>query len=327
MNRKRTIMILFVVLVIVIVACLIKRCSDENYNDKQQQQKEGGYTSLDSETQGLQDIEYNGETYEYDYDVTNILFLGIDNAGEVQEYEEGYAGQSDTLILLSMNKKTESTTILEISRDSMVDVDVYDRNDKLIGKERMQIATQFAYGDGKESSCYRASKAVSSLLWDVPIDAYIALNVDGIAEITNLMGGVEITVPEDYTYIEPEFEAGATLNLKGEAAERYVRYRDTDVTGSNNQRMERQTQFLEALAMQLVGKDAGWYQNLWEESEAYVTTNVEVDEMEQLANYTMLEEAIIVPGEVREGDKHDEFIVDNEKLKEIIIKLFYKLKN
>ncbi len=326
MNRKRVIMILFVVLIVVIIACVIKRCSDDNRSQKKQQAKEEGYVSQDDKTDGLQDIEYDGETYEYDYDVTNILFLGIDNAGEVQEYEEGHAGQSDTIILLSMNKKTESTTILEISRDSMVDVDVYDRNDKLLGKERMQIATQFAYGDGKETSCYRTSKAVSSLLWGVPVDAYIALNVDGIAEITELMGGVEITVPEDYTHIEPEFVKGATLNLKGEKAERYVRYRDTAVTGSNNERMQRQTQFLEALALQLTGKDAGWYQNLWEEAEEYVTTDVEVDEMDQLANYTILEEAVIVPGEVREGDKHDEFIVDNEKLQKIIVKLFYKLK-
>lgn len=326
MNRKRTIMILFLILVIVIVACLVKRCNDENYNDKKQQEKEGSYKSQDDDTKELQDIEYDGETYEYDYDVTNILFMGIDNAGEVQEYEEGYAGQSDTLILLSMDSKTKSTTILEISRDSMVDVEVYDRNDRFLGKERMQIATQFAYGDGKKTSCYRTSKAVSSLLWGVPIDAYIALNVDGIAEITELMGGVEITVPEDYTYIEPEFKKGATLKLKGEMAERYVRYRDTNVTGSNNERMERQTQFLEALALQLTGKDAGWYQNLWEEAEEYVTTDIEVGEMEQLADYTMLEEAVIVPGQVREGDKHDEFIVDNEKLQEIIVKLFYKLK-
>ena len=327
MNRKRVIVILFLVLVIVIVACLIKKCSDDNNNDKRQQEKEGSYISQDDGKDGLQDIEYDGETYEYDFAVTNILFLGIDNAGEVQEYEEGHAGQSDTIILLSMNEKTKSTTILEVSRDSMVDVDIYDRNDKFLGKERMQIATQFAYGDGKETSCYRSAKAVASLLWGVPIDAYIALNVDGIAEITELMGGVEITIPKDYTYIEPEFVEGATLNLKGEMAERYVRYRDTNVMGSNNERMERQTQFLEALALQLTGKDAGWYQDLWEEADEYITTDIEAGEMDQLANYRMLDDAVIVPGEVREGEKHDEFIVNNEKLQEIIIKLFYKLKN
>ena len=326
MNRKRTILILFVVLVIVLVACVVKKCSDDNYNDIRQQEKEDSYVSKDDDEQTLQDIEYNGDTYEYNYDVTNILFLGVDNAGEVQEYEEGHAGQSDTLILLSMNAKTESTTMLEISRDSMVDVEVYDRNDKLLGKERMQIAAQFAYGDGKEKSCYRASKAASSLLWGVPIDSYIALNVDGIAEITEEIGGVEITVPEDYTYIEPEFKKGATLVLKGEAAERYVRYRDTSVTGSNQARMQRQTQFLEALALQLAGKDVAWYQKLQEEAGEYITTDLVVEEMESLVNYTMLEEAVLVPGEVREGEKHDEFIVDNEKLQEIIVKLFYKLK-
>lgn len=31
-----------------------------------------------------------------------------------------------------------------------------------------------------------------------------------------------------------------------------------------------------------------------------------------------------VPGEVKQGEEHDEFIVDNEKLRDLVIKLFYK---
>ena len=281
MNRKKLMVILYLLVAIVGVACLAKVVLDKPSQSVITQEKEE-QVGREQESLDTQDIEYEGHVYGYNYNITNILFIGVDNAGEVQEYEEGHAGQSDTLILLSMNSETESTTIIEISRDSMVEVEIYNRNNKFVGKERMQIAAQFAYGDGKEGSCYLTSKAVSSLLWNIPIDAYIAVNVDGIAEITEAMGGVQITVPKDYTHIEPEFTEGANLLLKGEVAERYVRYRDTKTTGSNSERMERQTQFLEALALQLSEKDSSWYDEILEESKEYITTDFDLKKLNKV---------------------------------------------
>lgn len=271
-------------------------------------------------------ITYNGEKYEYNYNLRNILFIGVDNSSEMQEYEEGYAGQADCLILLSADKDKKQTTLLEISRDSMTDVEVYGQDGTSLGPKRMQITAQYAYGDGKRQSCQLTSEAVSRLLYEIPIHSYVAMNMDGIVEVTELIGGVRITVPEDYTHIDPLFEKGATLVLNGEQAERYVRYRDVNQTGSNMQRMERQTEFLKALAIQLSGKSISWYQKLLDEADEYIVTDITLDEMEVLKEYPMDEEVQIVPGEVRQGEKHDEFIVNNEKLKEIVIKLFYKVK-
>lgn len=147
---------------------------------------------------------------------------------------------------------------------------------------------------------------------------------DGIADITNLMGGVTLTVPEDYTDIDPAFKAGETIVLAGEQAEKYVRYRDVNVSGSNTQRMERQAQFMEALARQMQGKDTGWYRQLLEGAKEYITMDLSVDEMERMKSYEMKETIEKVPGEVKQGEEHDEFIVDNEKLRDLVIKLFYK---
>ena len=82
-------------------------------------------------------------------------------------------------------------------------------------------------------------EAVSNLLYEIPISSYLALSIEGVKELTDAVGGVQITVPEDYTEINPLFEKGATLVLNGEQAEQYVRKRDIDKTGSNNERMER----------------------------------------------------------------------------------------
>ena len=52
--------------------------------------------------------------------------------------------------------------------------------------------------------------------------------------------------------------------------------------------------------------------------------DLSVDEMERMKSYEMKETIEKVPGEVKQGEEHDEFIVDNEKLQDLVIKLFYK---
>ena len=76
-------------------------------------------------------------------------------------------------------------------------------NGEKLGKEKGQIALQYAYGDGGRKSCWLTKNAVSELLYGVKIDAYLAMTIEGIAKATDLIGGVTLTVPEDYTDIDP----------------------------------------------------------------------------------------------------------------------------
>lgn len=48
-------------------------------------------------------------------------------------------------------------------------------------------------------------EAVSNLLYDIPIHDYLSLNMSGIVPIVDQIGGVTMTVPEDYTAIDPVF--------------------------------------------------------------------------------------------------------------------------
>ena len=70
--------------------------------------------------------------------------------------------------------------MLQVSRDSMTDVDIYDANGNYYTSVRAQIATQYAYGDGKQSSCLAMEKTVSELLYDLPIAGYVSLDIAGI---------------------------------------------------------------------------------------------------------------------------------------------------
>ena len=193
-------------------------------------------------------IEYNGHKYEYNTDLENYLFIGVDKKEEVTLQDTpGTAGQADCVMILSANKQTKKVKVLQVSRDSMTDVDIYDANGNYYTSVRAQIATQYAYGDGKQSSCLAMEKTVSELLYDLPIAGYVSLDIAGIHAINDAVGGVTITVPEDYTYINSVFQKGAEITLTGDLAELYVRYRDINQEGSNNERMRRQTQYIPAL--------------------------------------------------------------------------------
>lgn len=318
MNKQKKVIIGSVLVIVLLVGGLF------GYGEWNRRKGEEANADAGERTQEDLYVTYQGKQYEYNHNLKNILFIGVDKLDEFTEQQVGKGGQSDALILLSTNKEDKTTTLLEISRDSMTDVKTYDLNGEYLGKERAQITIQYAYGDGEAESCQLTKEAVSNLLYEIPISSYLALSIEGVKELTDAVGGVQITVPEDYTEINPLFEKGATLVLNGEQAEQYVRKRDIDKTGSNNERMERQSQFIEALVYQLQGKDTSWYRQIFKEIEEYVVTDMSIDEMERLSGYEMKKPIEVVPGEVQAGEKHDEFIVDNQKLQEMIIKLFYK---
>ena len=188
MNKGRKVMIAAVILIVLGVGGLF------GYGTWQKDEVEETGTGIGENIQDDRYITYNGTKYEYNYNLRNILFIGVDKSEEMKESEAGQGGQSDALILLSMDKEKKATSILEIPRDSMVDVKIYDVNRTYLSTERAQIALQYAYGDGENLSCELTEEAVSELLYGIPISSYIAMGVDGIAEITNLMGGVNLTV-------------------------------------------------------------------------------------------------------------------------------------
>lgn len=268
-----------------------------------------------------------GQEYIYNSDIRNILFLGVDKTEEMQGQEyAGRGGQADSIILLSVNTAEKTASMLNIPRDSMTDIDVYDMSGNYLSTEKAQLALQYAYGDGEKKSCWLMKKAVVSLLDDLPVYSYIALNIDGISAINDVLGGVEIYIPEDYTYIDEAFVKGTTLTLSGSQAEKYVRYRDITETGSNDERMERQNQFLKALVRKLKQKteeNPDFIDRLYSAGSPYMTTDMTVDEMKELTGYALDDTFVKIPGEIREGTEHDEFVVNYDVLKDMLFKLFY----
>ena len=283
-------------------------------------------SSTDNEEKSSDTIVVDGREYRLNTNIQTVLFMGIDkNAKSDMGDRTGENGQSDSLNLLIVDREMKKAQILQISRDSMVDIDIYSASGEKMISEPGQIALQYAYGDGEEESCRLTAGKVSELLYGVSVDSYLSLTMEGMVKAADAIGGVTLTVPEDYTWIDPAFSKGTTLTMDGEMVEKYVRSRDTEVLDSNVQRMERQSQFMGALIEKLQSvKETSNYLSLYQQMEPYMVTNMTADEMKSLSEYDIDTNMLDVPGEVILKDGHAQFIVDNEALRKIILKTFYK---
>lgn len=319
-NRKKKEVILIFVLLILALAAMgtviwLEKSGTASESSKEEQDNQGY-------------INYKGEKYVYNGNLKTLLFLGVDkDETATVRNVTGRSGQTDCIILMIMNQQDKTIRLLEISRDTMTDVDLYGMEGDYLETQTAQIATQYAYGTGEKDSCRLSADAVSRLLYDIHINDYLALNMAGIAPVVDAVGGVELTLEKDETEIDPSYTAGSVVTLNGEQAERYIRYRDTSVQGSNMDRMDRQTEFIQALFAKVSeSEDNGleMVKSFWNAGEAYMTSSITLNTLEKLTTYTMDSDIISIAGKTQAGEEHDEFYPDEESLQKMIIDIFYK---
>ena len=243
---------------------LLKQTKENS--EKTNRQKQLAQTSADS-VQDSNTVEYKGETYKYNDHLSNYLFMGIDTRDAVDTYQtQEDAGQADAIFLVSLDRVEEKMKVLFIPRDTMTKIETFNPAGKSLGHTTDHINIQYAFGDGKQKSCELMKTAVSNLLDGLPIQGYCAMNMDGISAITDYVGGVELTVPDNsLEETNPDFKEGAVVTLTGENAEQFVRYRDTDKSQSALVRQERQKTYLQALlkkCQEQAGKNAGFVADL-----------------------------------------------------------------
>ena len=237
---------------------------------------------------------------------------------------------ADAIFLVSMDRATEQLKVLFIPRDSMTKIEVLNPSGKSFGMTTDHINIQYAYGDGKQKSCELMKTAVSNMLNGLPIQGYCSMNMDGISTITDFVGGVEITVPDNsLEEVNPDFKEGASVTLTGENAEQFVRYRDTEKSQSALVRQERQKTYLQALLKKVqeqASEDAGFVTDLYDSIRDYTVTNMGNDIFAKLlvASRNGIADTQTVPGKGTEGENFDEYQIDENKLSEMIISMFYE---
>ncbi len=273
-------------------------------------------------------VVYNGERYNYNKDVITILFLGTDNKNSAEEARQiGKNHQSDVIVLGAVNQKENKITLINVPRDVMTDVSVYSPSGGYVGRQQMQIALAYAYGDGAVKSCLNSSEAVSRLFYNLPIQTYISLNLDGVAELNDSVGGVDVVSPET---IE-EFVKGETYHLEGEQASRFVNLRVTDRADANLLRNQRQKEYIHQFLQKFFSatrKNIAVPVDLYNVSKPYCCTNLNPDRITYLAtefvvNRHITPEYINVPVDVAQEDGAAKNYVKEKEFYEMFLDVFY----
>lgn len=227
-------------------------------------------------------LEYEGSSYRPRKNLTTLLIMGID-------HESGYAstgyrngGQADFLRLIVLDHDNQRVTQMAIDRDTMTPITILGVLGDRSGVRTAQISLSHGFGDGKAQSCQLTVEAVSNLLLDTPIDGYIAMNLDGISALNDLVGGVTVTLRDDFSALDPEMTPGKTLTLKGDQAEIYARGRRSVGIGTNEARMARQEEYVSQLTLLLherLNEDREFTGALYDALEGYLVTNLSRGQM------------------------------------------------
>lgn len=283
-----------------------------------------------------QTVSYRGKTYQRKESVAAILCMGVDKASMEDENSRiGENGQADTIFVAALDTDTGNMTVINISRDAMADVDVYNTNNQYVKTDNMQVCLAYAYGDGRKSSCENMKKAVSRLLYGIPIDGYAAIDISAINSLNDAIGGVEVEVLEDLTDWDAELVQGETVLLQGAQAETYVRSRYTEgekaTVDANNFRMARQRQYLSNFVSKVLSqttKNPTLPVTLYNTAAPDMVTDITVSEVTYLASLLIeqgfgSQNIVTIPGEVVMGQQYAEYHVDEEGLYQIILDAFY----
>ncbi len=209
----------------------------------------------------------------FDEDVYNVLLIGTDSRNTTER------GRSDTMILLSINQKTEEIHMTSFMRDAYVSIP---------GKYNNRINASYAYGG-------------PDLLMDtieqnfkVEVDKYVRVNFFSFMEVIDAVGGVTITVtdaevPVLNNYVhelnhllgldtnDGTLSGGGTYNLSGKQALGYCRIRY--VGNADFQRTQRQRDVMMKVFEKAKGMSVSELDDFLNVLLPKITTNIQEDEI------------------------------------------------
>ena len=176
----------------------------------------------------------NGGTPMASKNVINVLLIGLDSADALEK-----GGRSDSLILISLNKKTKSINMTSFFRDTWTYIKA--REQDMYGK----INSSYFYG-GPETLIQTLEND-----FKIDIDYYVAVDFSSFTDIINALGGLTIEVEEyEANYINRtsvhHIESGPAVKLDGWEALVYARIRKSD-SDSDVSRTRRQRKVIMAL--------------------------------------------------------------------------------
>ena len=172
---------------------------------------------------------------------TNVLVLGLDDAVNMDNDEEKRA---DAILLISMENATGKVRILNIPRDTWVEMPQ--------NKGETRLSNVYAVGG--------APLMVRTInqMFDISIHQYVVIDLATFGRIVDAVGGIDLYVEQNMDYDDPKAELSIHMrqgyrHLDGKGAEYYLRYRSDDLGDLG--RTQRQQKFVKAFYAKLLRVD------------------------------------------------------------------------
>ena len=208
-----------------------------------------------------------------------VLLLGVDivySAGRrgIKPDAASFNGRSDTIMLARFDPINNQFAVLSIPRDTTVDIP---------GHGRQKINGANAIG-GEKLACATVSRLV-----ELNVDNYVVLNVHGLVELVDKLGGITVQIPKRMRYhdraakLDIDLKAGCH-NLSGEQAMGFVRFRH-DALGDIG-RVQRQEIFMHAI-MDKALKPESWAKlpELIKIGQSHIKTNLTTPQIMQIVTF------------------------------------------
>lgn len=250
-----------------------------------------------------------------DSGVKNYLMIGTDHR------DESWNGNSDVMIVATINHDTEKIILTSFMRDLYADIPEY-------GVHKLN----YAYAAGGAE----ALEATLADNYDLEIDNYAVVDFESMADIIDILGGVELTISDDECEMingylismdaeEDSLPGGGTYVLNGNQAVAHMR--DRYVGNNDYERTQRQRDVLTALFDKIDDINASQIARL----SAEILTDVEHDlnplevmdlltQLPELAGYELVENRIPYDGMYTSENEMlvPDFEATREKLHEIL---------
>lgn len=274
-------------------------------------------------------IMVNGVSYFPKQDITVFMVLGIDKYGEMKssEYYRN-SGDADMVALLIFDESEKTYTVLTINRDTMVEMPVLGIFGQQAGSSYSQLALAYTYGTGLEDSCENVKNTLQSFIPGLTVDHYLAMNMDAISLLNDAVGGVTVTVTDDFSEVNSELSRGS-ITLEGQQAICFVQTRKGVGDQLNLSRMERQKVYIQGFMQsftQMKNRDPGFIVSAYENISPYIITDCSSTVITTLSDkYSdyKLQEIISLAGKNHLGEEYYEFYVDEDALLELRLRLLY----
>ena len=207
----------------------------------------------------------------------NILLLGLDSRSS------SISGRTDTIILLNIDIENRKIKIVSFLRDTYVEIP---------GKKNNRLNSAYVFGgfDLLADTLYKN--------FGVRADAYVAVNLAGLVDVIDQLGGIDVDIPENkiarvnaviYWYniqvlkLKNERDGfltkGGYQHLNGKQAESWARYRYSE---SDFERSARQRQLMELLYKKICQMSAGEMISFALNNIGLVKTNISISDLKNL---------------------------------------------